>query len=452
MVYISGFIAAQVVLLAGYLLYKKYNASITLLSMGALLYLLSFCLGLSGHMVTQSSGFVFLDFFVLIKESFTSRLVSTGFLIMLIGGYVEYMQKIRANDALIYVAMQPLAIFKKYPYAAVMIVMVIGQFLFLSIPSAVGLGLLLITTVYPVLIGLGVSKLTALSAISACTLFDMGPTSANSLLASNISGINNITYFISQLRIVLPTTLLMVLLFYRINKHYDKKDTASVTPPKKVDIADLRTHAPLSYALLPVLPLVFALIFSTDLNPYIHLDTSTAIILSFCIAALFELVRKKSVKSVFASMGFFWHGMGKIFTTVIVLIVAADIFARGLVSLGLIDALIQLAQALGLGIIGITLLVTVIAFFASVLTGSGVATFSTFGNLVPGIAAQLSVSTLDIIIPVQLAAGIGRAASPIAVVIIVLAEIAGESPFALAKRNFLPALIITLFLLFLSFT
>lgn len=36
-------------------------------------------------------------------------------MIMTIGGYVAYMKKIKASDALVYVSMQPLAISRSFP-------------------------------------------------------------------------------------------------------------------------------------------------------------------------------------------------------------------------------------------------------------------------------------------------------------------------------------------------
>lgn len=84
-------------------------------------------------------------------------------------------------------------------------------------------------SVYPVLISLGVSQLTALSVIAAATLFDQGPGSANTAMAAELIGQSNVEYFIThQLPLVIPTSLVVMVLFYFNNRYFDKrcKETA----------------------------------------------------------------------------------------------------------------------------------------------------------------------------------------------------------------------------------
>ena len=76
-------------------------------------------------------------------------------MIMTIGGYVAFMNAIKATDALVYLSMKPLRLFRKFPYLSAMITIPIGQLLFITTPSASGLGLLLVASFFPVLINLG---------------------------------------------------------------------------------------------------------------------------------------------------------------------------------------------------------------------------------------------------------------------------------------------------------
>lgn len=79
-------------------------------------------------------------------------------------------------------------------------------------------------SVYPVLISLGVSQLTALSVIAAATLFDQGPGSANTAMAAELIGQSNVEYFIThQLPLVIPTSLVVMVLFYFNNRYLIKK-------------------------------------------------------------------------------------------------------------------------------------------------------------------------------------------------------------------------------------
>ncbi|MFO7574350.1 MAG: C4-dicarboxylate transporter DcuC, partial [Bacteroidales bacterium] len=140
-----------------------------------------------------------------------------------------------------------------------------------------------------------------------------------------------------------------------------------------------------------------------------------------------------------------------IFASVIVLIVCAEIFAQGLLSLRLIDMMAGIMQFLGLNFIFVIFLMTLLVFAGAIITGSGVASFTTIGQYVPEMALKFGIPSIKLMIPVQLAAGLGRAASPISAIIIAISEIAGVSPFEVARRNIVPFLIIAIFLVLASY-
>ena len=114
----------------------------------------------------KGTGAVFFDLFKVVVETFSSNLLRVGVMIMSIGGYVAYMKQIKASDALVYVSMQPLSLFRKYPYVAAISIIPIGQMLFICTPSAAGLGLLFVSSILPVLVGLGVCRFAAVFVIS----------------------------------------------------------------------------------------------------------------------------------------------------------------------------------------------------------------------------------------------------------------------------------------------
>ena len=69
------------------------------------------------------------------------------------------------------------------------------------IPSAVGLGMLLMVTIYPLLVAVGVSRLSAAAVVATASCLDLGPASGNSLLAAEISNLHVMEFFIeNQLR------------------------------------------------------------------------------------------------------------------------------------------------------------------------------------------------------------------------------------------------------------
>lgn len=441
-------ISVQFVALVAYLLYKKYNPQAVLLFAGLGMMALGLALGYPIPGLIKSTGFSGFDLFAAVKESFSEKGAGVGLMIMTIGGFVSYMRKIGASDALVYISMQPLSLFKKHPYLAASLVIPIGQLLFICTPSATGLGLLLVASIFPVLVSLGVSRLSAVSVITACTVFDMGPASANTARASELIGKNNVEYFLeNQLPLAIPLTILLMILYYFLNRYYDKKMGHK---PEVINQKDFKIDVPAIYAILPILPLILLVVFSSIfklVTPPIMLDTTTAMIIAMMVAVVFELIRLRNVREVFASLKIFWEGMGKVFASVITLIVCAEIFSQGLISLGFINGLIAGSQHLGFGAIGIAVIMTIMIFTASILMGSGNASFFSFGPLVPNIATKLGVEGVSIILPMQLASSMGRAASPISGVVIATAEIAQVSPFDLAKRNIIPLVSALIFML-----
>lgn len=438
--------------LVAFLLVEKFNAQAVLLFSGLLMMAIALILGFALPGLKEPTGLKFFDIFELIKESLSTKGADVGLMIMSIGGYVAYMKKIGASETLVYLAMKPLSVFKKSPYLATSLVIPIGQLLFITTPSATGLGLLLVASIFPVLVSLGVSKTSAVSVITACTVFDMGPASANTARASELIGKSNVQYFIeNQLPLAIPLTIFMATVYFFVNRYYDKKDNHTT---EIVENKELTIKAPLIYGILPILPLILLIVFSkffTFFNPPVNLDTTTAMIFSLFVALIFEMLRKRDIKEVFSSLKVFWEAMGKVFATVITLIISAEIFSYGLISLGFINSLVDLSQNFGFGAAGIGILMTVLIFGASMLMGSGNASFFSFGPLVPGIALKMGADSASIILPMQLSSSLGRATSPIAGVIIATAEIAGITPYQLAKRNLIPLTSVLIFMLIYHF-
>ena len=434
------------------LLVKKYNPHATLLIGGLMMLLLATLMDLQLPELKSSSGFKGFDLFKFIKDSFSSINAGVGLMIMAIGGFVAYMDKIGASDVLVDIAMKPLALFRKKPYLAASMVIPIGQVLFVAIPSAAGLSLLLMTSLFPILTNLGVSRLSAVSVITASTVFGIGPACATTASAIEIINLDSVFYFLNyQIPLVLPLSLSMMVTYYFVNSYYDKKNNEDVVETKA---SKAKASVPAIYAVLPILPIVLLIVFSEFFpffEPPIKLDTTTVMFISLFVALIFEAIRLKSLKTVLNSLQTFWNGMGDIFKSVVTLIIAADIFAKGLISLGFIEGLIQVTQNIGLGAIGVGIVMTIMIFLASMLMGSGNAAFFAFGPLVPKIATKLGIASTEIILPMQLAASMGRTVSPVSGVLIATAEIAKVTPLAIVKRNIIPLTVALVIMLLYHF-
>ena len=453
MSYLGAIISLLFIIVAGRLLLKKYNPHAVLLVSGLLMLIIAQVLNYNLPTLKDPTGFSGFDLFRYIKESFSKTNAGVGLMIMAIGGFVAYIDKIGASNALVYVAMKPLKFFKKKPYIAASLVIPIGQLLFTAIPSAAGLGLLLMASMFPILVNLGVSRLSAVSVITATTAFGIGPASAITASATNIASVDTILFFLNyQIPLVWPLSIVMMITYYFVNSYYDKKN--GFEKEIEVETKEKELKAPLIYAIIPILPIVLLIVFSKIFNFFsvpISIDTTTAMFISSFIALIFEFIRTRKIKDVFDSLKTFWSGMGNIFKTVVTLIITADIFAKGLISLGFIDGLLDLTQNLGFGIVGIGIVMTIMIFLASMLMGSGNASFFAFGPLVPKIANKLGVESVSIILPMQLSASMGRTVSPIAGVIIATAEIAKVSTIAIVKRNIIPLVVALIVMLMYHF-
>jgi DcuC family C4-dicarboxylate transporter len=445
MSYIGTILSLIFVVITTRLLLKKYNPHAVLLISGLLMLVIAQFLNYTLPPLKIPTGFSGFDLFRYIKESFSKTNAGVGLMIMAIGGFVAYIDKIGASDALVYVAMKPLKLLRKRPYLAASMVIPIGQILFTAIPSAAGLGLLLMASLFPILVNLGVSRLSAVSVITATTAFGIGPASAITASATSIAKLDTIHFFIDyQIPLVLPLSLSMMVTYYFVNRYYDKKNMPTITAENNTIEENKKLEAPLVYAFIPILPVVLLLVFSKIFSFFevpVVLDTTTAMFISLFVAIICELIRTKSIKNVLSSLQIFWNGMGNIFKTVVTLIITADIFAKGLISLGFIDGLLDVAQNLGFGAIGVGIVMTVMIFLASMLMGSGNAAFFAFGPLVPKIAGKLGIETSSMILPMQLSASMGRTVSPVAGVIIATAEIAKVPTIELVKRNIIPLLV-----------
>jgi C4-dicarboxylate transporter, DcuC family len=180
------------------------------------------------------------------------------------------------------------------------------------------------------------------------------------------------------------------------------------------------------------------------------LDTTTAMLISLFVSMAFHILVARNVRELESGIIACWNGMGRAFSTIITLIVAADIFASGLIALGLIDGLLVLSNAMGWGAIGILTLFIWLIFFASILMGSGNASFFAFGPLIPDLARTLGIPGIKFLLPMQLASSMGRAASPIAGVVIATAGIAGVNPMHVARRNLLPMMLLSVLMVLIQ--
>jgi len=354
--------------------------------------------------------------------------------------------------------MQPLSALRNYPNLICIVLIPVGTLLCYALPSAAAVGIFLVATLYPVLRNIGIGKLSILSLIVASTLLDVGLNSPNAIRAAGLLGMPVAEYTRYQMLVVLPILVLITAVYYFFLRHVSRKnagDNSVVPRPADGEVLQRDPATPLHYALLPVLPLLLSVIFSASLplvGDHLYLSLNGAIILSFLLAGFLDWVRGRSFKQSLAAMSVFWKGMGSGFTSIVVIIVAADIFAQGLMKMGVIDSMVELALGVRIGRTGISVMLSALIMFSTLITGSSTASFAAYGQIVPEVAFQFGADPLQLMLTVQLLSGFARALTPISIVMIAVAEAVDVSPLKLVRFHFVPICIIALLTLFFLLT
>jgi DcuC family C4-dicarboxylate transporter len=438
------FCAILIIAFTVVLIVRQYQTHATLFLSGFALLTLAWAYsrisGTSFSPYEQSpTGWFGFDLFAIVKESFSTRLAKIGLIIMAAGGFAKYMSSIHASTALVKLAVKPLQKLKN-PYILLALAYVVGQILNIFVPSAAGLAMLLLVAMYPTLIQLGLRPAAVAAVIGTTACLDLGPASGASNVAANVSGLKPVVYFVSHqlpvALIVIPVIALLHFFWQRFCDQMEPVQDESELEPLQEDIPIVAV--PALYAALPVLPLILLLVFSPLVVQSIQVDVVTAMLIGLFAGITCEAIRLRSLKMALAGIVQFFKGMGDILAKVVTLIVAAETFATGVKATGLIDSMIQLVQGAGMGSTAMVIALVFLIGFTSIVTGSGNAALFSFANMIPGIAKPMGVSTVALMLPSQLAAGLFRSMSPVAGVIIAVASSANVSPFAIVKRTSVP--------------
>lgn len=423
----------------GYLIVKKYKPQPVLFIGGMILMFAGVALGVGKILPgkTASTGLMLFDAYEFIKATFSSRAAGLGLNIMAVGGFAKYMDHIGASRALVKMTIKPLLRLKS-PYVVLAACWVLGMFLGLCINSASGLAMLLMVTMFPVLISLGVSRLSATAAIATTLCLDWSPSDTGTILSATTAGLDPVLYWTNyQVPIAMLVIPVVAVLHFVVQKWMDKRD-GHVVKPIELEKVEESDTTPGFYAILPTIPLALILAFSNLWITWIKMDIIKAMFIGVTLGMIFEYMRLRDGKKVFTDLQVFFDGLGMQMANVITLIVAGETFARGLVVIGTIDSIIGSAQSSGFGGAGMILVMIAIIAISSVVMGSGNAPFFAFAALTPTVAAKMGLHPVVMLLPMHFAASAARTMSPITAVIVVAAGMANISPFDLVKRTAIP--------------
>lgn len=159
------------------------------------------------------------------------------------------------------------------------------------------------------------------------------------------------------------------------------------------------------------------------------------------MAFLIDLVVRRDVKQSFDLSFAMFKGMGSILTSTVGLIFVAAFFASGLQNIGIVSMLIEGAKHVGLGVTGTGVFLSAVIGVVTVLTGSGVAAFTSLAHIIPDVAQHLNSNGISIMLMMHTASEMLRAMSPVAGVIIIVAGFAKVNPLTMIKRTIIPCLV-----------
>ncbi|KAA1184262.1 C4-dicarboxylate transporter DcuC [Paenibacillus sp. FSL E2-8871] len=449
-----------------YMLIKQMDIKITLFFIGIVLMFIGILMG-NGISAKgfESSGAVWLDPLVAIADQFKSSLTSAGFIILILGGYTAYMSYINANDVTVNVLTKPLGKIKSV-YILVPVVFLLGNLLSLVIPSASNLAIILLATLFPVLKKAGMSTLSAAAIIATSATIVPTPMGGDNVaIATELAqyaeyaGLTVTDYVFRYHALVsIPTLLVMAVVHYFWQKRMDKKMGVD-TEHAEVELKDVKLVEggklfTTVYALLPVLPILFLIvvfILQSASSMTINISVEVVALLSFAIAIVCELIRKRNAKQVLDGTEHFFKGMGSA-VPIVVLLVAASVFVTGLKSIGLIESLETAMTGIHGSSLGFILPLILVALTALIviLSGSGTALFYSMIPLLVPLANAAGINPIAVTVPMGLAGNLFRAVSPVAAVVLIVAGSVKKNPIEIVKRTSVPMLVGVVFMFILS--
>ena len=418
---------------------KKVNPIFVFLASGVIILIIASAINGKSPLGKGSIGNIFFDAFGYVTKSFNSTVSGVGAIIMSVTGYAAYMNHIKASEKMAFLATKPLSRIRN-PYLVLAGIYVIGILMKLVITSQSGIAMLLLPTVFPIFMALGINSLTAASVLCLVCL-DWGPNDGSTIFAASVLKMNVVKMFMNYQVIIaasiIVVTAILIPIYY---KHMDKKDIERgilKADEEKKEVTN--PDCPNYYAFLPLVPLI--IVFVCAFIPKVKMDVVTANFIGVAAVFVIEFIRRKDRKDVPKDIVVVLKGMGNIFVSVVCIIIAASVFAEGINQLGGIAILVKLiANVKGANLITI-LLMTLITFGAALIMGSGAASLYAFGPLVPSIALNLGVNPIVMVLPMELSAALGRGLSPVAGATNAIAGYAKQNTMEVVKRTALPILL-----------
>lgn len=423
---------ALIVLITFAAILKNLEARMVLILSGAAMALIAGIAGVEGCFDGAMQAFIS----QLINESLVPTICACM-------GFSAVMEYTKCSSNLVYLLTRPL---QKVRFAVVPGAILITWLINIVVMSAAGCAATVGTLLVPMMLGLGVHPATAAACILIGTWGNvMNPGQSFNVQVgelASMTGLEVVSSFTVVAVIALAASIvLLTVIDITMVKKGNKRGAAYAAEPGSADREAVKS-APVKInyfkALIPATPIIFLLLGNAGVLPNFDI---TVWMLSCSVLGLLLDVRhvQDGVKQ-------FFNGVGNSYRDIITLMAAASVFTFGMNAVGLTGALVDVMKnstaiaRLGAGF-G--------PFIIAALSGSGNAAAIAFNTSITPHAADLGYAVEAMGSVAQIAAAIGRSASPVAGVTIICAKMAGVSPMDVVKRSILPMLAAVLIFMFM---
>ncbi|EFB6253247.1 C4-dicarboxylate ABC transporter, partial [Escherichia coli] len=218
-------IALLVIVIVARLILKGYRAEPVLFIAGLALMVCTWFTGWGTVLPkgVSGTGISFLDPFEVMRNLFSTRAADLGLMIMTLMGFAHYMDHIGANEAVVRVVTRPLRTLRS-PYVLLFFSYLFASLLQLAIPSATGLAVLLMGTMFPIMLGLGLSAASAAGVIATSLGVAYTPTAIDAIRGSEAVNMDVVEYVVyHQGPAALATVLIVGISHFFWQKHCDRK-------------------------------------------------------------------------------------------------------------------------------------------------------------------------------------------------------------------------------------
>jgi DcuC family C4-dicarboxylate transporter len=377
------------------------------------------------------------------SDAFTSSMTVAGLIsvILPVMGFAAIMELVGCNAHLVKMLTDPLL---KVRVILVPGAMLVTYLINTAIPSAAGCTAAVGVILIPAMMAAGIHPAMAGAAVFAGTWGSVfSPGSPHPAMIAKIANVSVIDVILAHKTASITGALVVAVLLFAETKLF--KQDRDWTPEKAgADLGKLATakrptleKVNFLMALIPMVPLALLLITVPEFGITTKiLPKGLTVLESMLIGSVLGMLATWTGPTRVVTE--FFDGMGRAYSFVIGIIIAAGVFIGGLEAAGLVKFFIEMLKDAKSAV---PLLGTFGPFVVAVLSGSGDAAAIAFNTAVTPHAAQFGVTSVHLGNMAWVGGALGRSMSPVAASCIIGAGFAGVSPLELAKRNAIPMLV-----------